>query len=289
MENKPYAILVLSHKSKFQLERIISFFEFSKFQIYVHLDKNAEFNISDIKGDFISIEKQLPCSWGDFNVTLATFDLLKFAFKDGKKYFFLISGEDFPIKTLDYFNDFVLKNIHKDFFNVIPINLALSNPLLRNFKRRFNYVHVPNRQPDNAFESVSFSIKYRFKIIQQHCDFLKFPVPNNIYVGVNWFNLCRNTVEKMLVDFKCNFLLKSRLSLSLLAEESLPHSIFWSIHDPKMWVNDSLRYTKWIQGKSHPEYLKLDDIEDAIKSESLFARKFNELETLNYLESNLVK
>ncbi|TFV97259.1 hypothetical protein E4S40_00970 [Algoriphagus kandeliae] len=289
MYNKPYAILIISHKSKNQLERIISFFENSLFEVYIHLDKTADFKLSDIKGEFRPLINQLPCSWGEYNVTLATFSLLEKAFNDGKKYFFLISGEDFPIKSKEYLHEFVKENILNDFFNVIPLSEALNDSRLINFKNRFRFVHIPKRSPSNFLEKIKFSFFYRFKKLQIKYDFLKFSIPRNIYVGVNWFNLSRDTVEKLLIGFKGNFLLRQRLKICLSSEEILPHTLFWIIHNPQTWINDSLRFAKWKERKANPEYLDKSDVDDLLKSPALFARKFNDISVIDYLEGKLLR
>jgi hypothetical protein len=70
------AVLILAHKSPEQLEYLIKSLKHNEVNVYLHIDNSAEFSYSSIEAEFVPILPNYYCSWGAYNVTRATFDLL---------------------------------------------------------------------------------------------------------------------------------------------------------------------------------------------------------------------
>lgn len=283
------AILILAHKDRSQIELLINQLQHPSFNIYLHLDRNADFTYNDINASFIKIEKNYTCSWGGYSVAKATFSLLKKAFDEGNEYFVLISAQDFPVKTNEQMLNFFQTNRGKSFIYMISKEQVKVEPLVdyNNFLQRFSLLHVPKRNPRNFFEKAGFSFKARFRSLQKKYSFLRFPMPANIYAGENWFNLHRDEVASLLKEYKKSMTLRFRLSMGLSMEEVLPHTLLMRNLKTENWVNDSLRFTIWKPNTSHPEYLTSENLNEIIASNDLFARKFNDIKVLQQLSDKL--
>jgi hypothetical protein len=283
------AILILAHKDQPQIEFLIKQLQHPSFNIYLHLDKNASYTYHDIQGNYKRIENNYACSWGGYSVAKATFNLLKKAFDDGNEYFILISGQDFPVKTNEQIFDFFLKNRGKSFIYMISKEQVKVEPLVdyNNFLQRFSLIHVPKRAPKNVFEKIGFSFKSRWRQLQKKYSFLRFPMPANIYAGENWFNLHRVEVAHLLAEYHKSIILRFRLSLGLSMEEVLPHTLLNRNLLTKNWVNDSLRFTIWKPNTSHPECLSYENLDEAVSSNELFARKFDDIKVIHQLSEKL--
>ena len=283
------AILILAHKERPQIEFLINQLQHPSFNIYLHLDKKADFSYDDIRANFTKIERNYKCSWGGYSVAKGTFSLLKKAFSQGNEYFVLISAQDFPVKTNEQIFNFFLENRGKSYINIISKEQVKVEPLVNydNFLNRFTFIHVPKIVPSNIFEKVSCSFKARFRKLQKKYLFLRFSVPDNIYAGENWFNLHRDEVSDLLKEYKKSIFLRLRLSLGLSMEEVLPHTLLMRNLNVDKWVNDSLRFTIWKSGTSHPENLTYENLNEAISSNELFARKFDDISLIQQVSDKL--
>ena len=283
------AILILAHKSREQLSFLINQFNHPDFKVYLHLDKSADFTYKDIYATHVSILPNYYCSWGAYNVTRATFDLLKRAEKDNNDYFVLISGEDFPLKSNQEILNFFEQNKGKSFINLIPLDEVKNDHLVHfpTFIKRFSFVHIPQFHSNGFFPLIKkFGLSY-FKKVQKKAKFFQFKTPSNIYVGENWFNLYKDDVKKLLIEYRQSKALRFRLSFGLLMEEVLPHTLLKRNLNSNNWLNDSLRFTIWKPNTGSPEILKTENLQEAIQSNELFARKFEDIKVLKELSNKI--
>ncbi len=279
------AVLILAHKSPEQLEYLIKSLQHKEVNVYLHIDKSAAFSYKNINATFVPVLPNYYCSWGAYNVTRATFDLLKRAHKDNNDYYVLISGEDFPIKPINKIVEFFKTHEGISYINLLPLEEVKKDVLVDypTFIKRFSFVHIPICHNNKIFSILKHRFLSNFKKLQKKFTFLRFKTPRDIYVGENWFNLNRRDVEKLLKEFRKSKWLRFRLSFGLLMEEVLPHTLLKRSLNNDKWVNDSLRFTIWKPNTGSPEVLKSENISDAINSNDLFARKFEDLSVLKEL------
>lgn len=282
------AVLIIAHKNKDELEFLIASLKHPCFKIYLHVDKLSKFTYNDIKGDFIPLLKNYSCAWGSYNVVRVTFELLKLSYKDNNDYYLLISGQDFPIMSLNSIIDFFKKNEGKNYIHLLPFQSHIPSERIENANSRLEFFHIPRRVPLSLFERIKFSILYRIAKFQRRYDFLKLPIPKALYFGENWFNLHKNLVGKLLKVYSSNSFLRLRLSIGSNMEEVLPHTLIERfLKDEYEVISDSLRYTKWKHPSNHPEILKFNDVKDVLHSNFLFARKFDDLLDLKKIENQI--
>ena len=116
------AILITAYKDFKQLIYLVNLFD-DTFNIYIHIDKKSKLN----KENLVVLQecpyvRYVGCfykiNWGGVNHLKAYLELCKLAFQDkDNQYFHLITGQDYPIKSIKNFNEFfkAQNNIRKDY------------------------------------------------------------------------------------------------------------------------------------------------------------------------------
>lgn len=268
----------MAHKDREQLEYLISYFNHPSFKVYLHLDKLADFSYHALKGDFIPLKENYACAWGSYNVVKATFDLLKLANIDNSDYYLLISGQDYPIKNLDYMINFFKNNEGKSYIHSVPFQNYLPEQRIENAYSRLEVFHIPKRFPVNFYEKIKFSFLFRISQLQKKFGFLKLPIPKGLYFGENWFNLHKQLVVALIDSYDKSIFLRLRLSFGCNMEEVLPHTLLSRQPFASFKIiSNSLRFTIWNHPSNHPEILKFNDLKDHFDSPALFARKFEDI------------
>lgn len=106
--------IILAHANPRQLERLINRLNDGDSEFYIHLDLNSKIEdfISIRKDNVTFIKNRIECRWGDISLVDATINLLKEIVNVDFKHVILLSGQDYPIKSNQYINDFLDENIN---------------------------------------------------------------------------------------------------------------------------------------------------------------------------------
>ena len=111
------AILILGHKNPNQLSKLVSSLANSHFDFYIHIDKKVDIlpfqksleNLKDMNISFV--KDRIKTYFFDFSLVEATCKCAAMAYKSGNyKYYILLSGQDYPIKSKDYIYGYLIKN-----------------------------------------------------------------------------------------------------------------------------------------------------------------------------------
>lgn len=115
-----HAILIIAHKNKEQLIRLIKSLDCDEFDFYVHCDKEWSLTITDLRdienaGRCVHITKN--CIHGELDkwslVQIVLNTLHEIEIIDNYNYYLLLSGQDYPIKNNEYIIDFLEKQYPK--------------------------------------------------------------------------------------------------------------------------------------------------------------------------------
>lgn len=125
--DKKVAFLCLEHKNAAQLNRLHATLQHPLVDIYVHLDAKSVGLRDAIRGfenlTLLSEEDSYDVRWSQFQACEAVVALISEANISGEdyKYFYLISGQDYPIRTMDSLLELLLSDdCEADFINVSP-------------------------------------------------------------------------------------------------------------------------------------------------------------------------
>lgn len=115
------AVLILCHKNSEQINLLINSLQDDDFDFYIHPDKRmlADKIVKHSNIFIISPEERIKVYWGRISEVDATLKLLRLANKEKRyEYFFLLSGQDLPIKSVKFIKRYIADNIGYNFIDV---------------------------------------------------------------------------------------------------------------------------------------------------------------------------
>lgn len=298
---KKINFLILAHKNPEQLNRLINRLHHDGTFFYIHLDKKKD--IASFSSSFKNLnvnfcEDQFDCAWGDLAIVKATLSLMEKALKTNPEgRMVLLSGQDYPIKTNAYTNQFFSQNSHIDFIDIAPIKTVFPTEWksrLYHYKynlsnKRGNYVLIP---PINvkAFYTLR-TLKYLAKIgIRKPSLFLKKEFRKNLitqrntslepFAGSQWWSFTAKT-SKIILDY-CY---KNPEYIAYYEYSFSPDELFFQtllMHlkksNPEITIQNSLTFVDWSRKNVPlPVTFTQNDVQliTNLPSNKIFARKFD--------------
>lgn len=284
--------IILAHKNFNQLNRLINILVDGNSNFIIHLDLSAD--IAELKKALINspnvfyVEDRIDCIWGDFSIVQATVNGIKFIIESKLEgYTILMSGQDYPIKSPVYINNYLEQN--KD-YNHISIH---RNPVSEDeevfYKRRLkNYNFFLSKRRGDAksfpyFWSQNFKdkIKTLLFILQnyQKGDFIRIFYKKRLpfkdfYQGHQWWAFNFETLKKVhRYMIKNENELKSFFRYVTVPDEFFFHTIIKNMQksDPEILIKNSFTVNlAFNHDESHFETLIAE------LPHKLFARKFDD-------------
>ena len=286
-----YLFMVCDHLEV--LKRTLKLIDDERNDIYIHVDIKS--NIIDelkkitssLKFSNLYYTPRIDVRWGDFSQIKCELLLLKEASKNKSyQYYHLMSESDMPIKTQNYIHDFFDKNNGKEFieFQKFPNN-KLFETRFKTYNLFTKYAKVSNK----PLQYILYFVRKLFSIFQYLIKYdrtKKFGL--EIKYGSNWFSITDKLVKYVLQQEK---LIISIFKHGLCVDEHFLQTIVYNsefIND--LYKEGNMRLIIW-KGKANSPYVfNINDYDDIINSNKIFARKFNEkidLQIVDKIYSNL--
>lgn len=241
--------------------------------IYIHVDLNSEI-IDQIfpKENLFFVDVRFPVRWGHISQVWATLELMKMASKVEYNYIFLLSGQDYPIKSNDQIKTFLQENEGKEFIEIE--SLPRDNWRFEGGIGRVKY-YWPNSLISRR-DLVGRVIRNTFLLSLGRFFSKDISRLGNLYGGSQWF-----TISGKLSTYILNYLSTNPEYLDLYRNSGCADELFFQtliMNSPykEMVVNDNLRYIKWSKGSSSPDVLMETDFKDIFASGKLFMRKIDD-------------
>ncbi len=271
------AYIILAHKNETQLKRLIHRLNDGMSSFFIHIDKNSA--LQDSKDAFKDLPKtqvvpSVKTEWGNFGLVEATLNAMQ-AVKDSGKYFdriILLSGQDYPIKSNEYINDFFKSSEHSVF---------MDHYTLPDFKK---WANGGAYRVNKYFFGLSTAEKYAAKTMNFLSTYIK-PMQRKLktdmqhYYGSQWW-----VIDGYTLDYILNFVRTKPEYVAFHKHTFAPDEIFFQTilmntgneELSGKILNDHVRFMRWPDGSSaHPEILIKDDLNNICTSKALFARKFD--------------
>ena len=254
--------------------------------IFVHIDRKSDIlafreRVPEDRVQFI--EDRVPVYWGEFSMVQAILNTMSEALGRGHAfdYFCLLSGTDYPIRSIDYIEQFFLKHKGNEFINLVEIpNEAVGKPI-----ERLTTYKIQTGQ-DGLWAKFIRRIRrlHGWQFQRDHKKYLKGLRP---YGGSTWWALSREACEYALNFTRHHPRVVKFFRNTLCPDESFFHTIIGkSPFHPR--VTRNLTFADWSRSpdSAHPAIIDQQHIhyflassavmaEDAYgKGEMLFARKF---------------
>ena len=290
------AILLLCHKNIEQINRFLDLFCDKHYGIFVHIDKKS--NI----GEHIHLnpnvrllpdDKRVDVKWAGYSQIEATNNLIELAHSIGKfDYYWLCSGQDFPIKSntdilsffyskpkCNYINLFCSlhngseKSTHYDKRNDIRyLDFLMGREWWKKILRR-SYVFLTG------------GYNYTFPFFKRKLDDMKF------YFGSQWWCLNNDTIEWIINYHHNHPIYDSYFRRVSTPDESYYHTLV--MNSPyKIERLDYLHYIEFSENEPSPRILVSADIDLLNNTSFLMARKFDsniDNNVISYYEKNFYK
>jgi hypothetical protein len=273
--------LILAHKNFDQVRRLISRLLLGDAGVIVHVDSKVEIPrsfITDFKEDHLRVvvaDKRHDIAWGSHEMVLATLSLLEeglHRFPEAR-YFTLLSGQDYPIKTPEDIDRF---------FRRSDANFLLFKPLSEERwkyggSRRINRYYWAKDRKSLAgfcFRTIPFPPRH-------------FPIPmDKLFVGSQWWSLQRGTVSKILEFVRHAPDVLKAFRWTYIPDEMFFATVLLGFLNEQNIVNDHLRVIEYfglprdylrlkIVNRNGIRILGSADLEMLRSSPALFARKFD--------------
>ncbi|MDI1256464.1 MAG: beta-1,6-N-acetylglucosaminyltransferase [Flavobacterium sp.] len=277
------AILITAYKNFDHLEAIIRFFD-GDFKLYIHIDRKSKMDATRLETfknyqNVALVSTKYNVNWGGFYHLKAILHLSREALKDkNNQYFHLISGHDFPTKSLSAFQLFFQENHQTNYLEYfkIPKQEWLDRGIDNGGLERIDYFHLNGvlnvRKSDKLY-----AYSKRFLRWQQQLGFKrKLPAKMPpLYSGSTWWSLNREALDYVDVYSKIHKNILNRFKYTFCSEEFYFQTLLVNSDFAPTIVNDNLRHIEWtMRNGNSPANLDATDYEKLIASNAFFARKF---------------
>lgn len=285
-----HAFLIIAHGNWELLRRLIRKLDHQNNDIYLHIDKKISFSsnvkdllIHNVSSSNLFFTERIRISWGGYSVVKCELLMLKSAFQENKyRYFHIMSGVDFPIKSMDIIHQYFIQNDGKEF-----VDLEL-NEWTKQTIDQIRYYHPLHELIGRcgSRKNLFYLLEYYLLKIQSlfRIDRRK-KYPNmRFYKASNWCSITDDFVKYILSKEK--WIQKSFGMTKCSDEIFIPTLLFNSIFASRQ--NTSMRLIDWSRGT--PYIFTIDELEEIKNSENLFIRKVglsNEKQSalVDYLET----
>lgn len=269
------AILITAYKNIDHLIEIIRFFH-DGFSVYIHIDKKSTLTKDQIKlldsyKNVSYVSQKYEINWGGFNHLRAILDLSEKALEEKENtYFHLITGHDYPIKSITDFKQF--ENTRKIFmeYHPMPYNAWEDGGLDRLEQYNF-YDFIDGR------EGIGESIIKKFGKLQKAVGFKRKFYKNfpSLYGGSTYWSMSREALKYVFEYLHNNPQFLNRFKYTFCSEEIFFQTILLNSEFKENIVNNNKRFIVWEKRNgNYPANLDLSDFENIEASDALFARKF---------------
>lgn len=273
------AFIVLCHKNAGQVNMLIKQLSTADRDFYVHIDKKSDMEKNMEKAGNIFIlprEMSVDVKWGEESMVVATLAMISELSKSGKEYDYvwLISGQDYPLRTNEEISLYLEKNKG---FNFIEVH-ERENISHKRCEKRNEILYQRFLLKNKLFHKILKKVyiiltgghKHTFRLFKR-----KNSTGLEFRYGSQWWVLTYDCC-KYLHDYICDHPeILSFFKKSIVSDECLFQTVFMnSPYADKR--KDILTYIDWSEGKRNPKTFRLEDYDTLMRQrEFLLARKFD--------------
>lgn len=259
-----HAIMVIGYGDSAEvLQKTIKILDDENIDFFIHWDKKYKLPSLISKNSQIKfLHNRIAVKWGSGTLIKATVNLLKEVNKSKKRYDYvhLISSNDMPLMTADYFKDYFKKDIY----------IGFSNERQENNRNRLKYFY-PNNIDFRKHPRIIGLITLLNKILKVN----RVKKINNIEKGPEWFSIKSKYINEIL-SYNLSIFYHSNC-----ADELVLPTIFRRFNNSeyKDGLDDSsqaARYIDWNRGNPYTFSIKdVNELKAVKNTKYAFTRKIN--------------
>lgn len=272
---KDHAYLIKAHHQFEVLKKLLMLLDDERNDIYLHIGKGVEYNQSELKevvlkSGLFFVEK-VKEEWGGYSQIRSELYLFEAAYKRGYTYYHLLSGSDLPLKTQDEIHDFFEKYQGKEFLYFCPPSFWKES--VYKYEQYHWLQEKVGRKSSGCWyflEKVSLFLQRKLGVKRRYGNM-------EMCLGANWCSITHELTGYILENRE---LIYKMFHDTLCCDEFYKQTLVWNsrFKESVFSYEDNyiacLRFIDWKRG--NPYVWKLEDYEELISSEHLFARKFEE-------------
>lgn len=273
------AYCILAHNEPNVLNTLVSLLDDETNDIYIHLDKKAScFNEKSIteavKKSKITFIPRRNIGWGGINMIKTELELLSVAIENSHDYYHILSGVDLPLYSVKKVNKFLEKNKGQEFIGVTR-NWADSD----NVKIRYSKYYYLQDYIGKNKKIPLYYISRGFAKLQSRLNFIDRTknYSTKFYGGPTWFSVTEEAAKWIVSK---SDVIKRMFANTYCCDEIFSQTILMS----SPFANNIYKYEygdcyescrRFVRFEAEsPKTLDMEDYEQLINSNYLFARKF---------------
>ena len=267
------AFLIIAHKNPCQIQRLCTKLVSKSTEVFLHLDgkmKDFEYAwlISTLTETEVHIlEKRVRVYWSHVSGVYAMKALIDTVMEFPKKfdYYILLSGQDYPIKSLSSLLDYLENSKNLEFIKAFPFPYNKWGPT-GGYNRIKEYWLVRHYFLNGVLRRA-----HKHHLLPER----QFPFDMHPCGGGDWWALSRPCVQYIHSFLRDN---PKYLSFFRFSESSSEYALNILVGNSPFRnriTNHHLTCTDWSRGGSHPKILTCEDFERVRESTLFFARKFD--------------
>lgn len=274
MENK-HAFLIIYHNEFEVTKLLIEALDDLRNDIFIHVDRKVlEIPKWGTKyANLYILNNRIDVRWGDFSVVQAELNLFKESSSIRKyKYYHLLSGVDFCIKSQNFIHNFFKKHDGKEFigFSTYDYNTELDAKV-----KRYHIFPKYFRSTNNILSLTIRLLRFVFMRIQKLLNISR-NKNINFKKGTQWVSVTNNFVEYILSQE--NNLYKIYKN-TFCPDEIYKQTLCWNSpfrHNAYSMENENVGCMRMIVWEKR-QIVEWSDsqFEELLNSEMIFARKFS--------------
>ncbi len=259
------AQIILAHKNQDQLMRLINRLSHPCVDCWVHVDKKSttidRAALARLKNVY-PVQPGIDVKWAGISLLKAMLNSMD-AVMNAKSYDYIhfLSGQDYPLLAPELFLDYLEEHKGTEFIGNRPYEESKQNIL------RFRQYHFPD---------FSFPGKPAFeRMVNTILPERKFPYDFSIRKGPQWMALTTEAVEYILQFVSANPKYLRYFRWVMASDEFFFQTILYNSPFRQRMKNQIFHYIDWSEQKKSPKTLTAKDLNNILRSDLFFARKFD--------------
>ena len=276
-----HGFMIMIHNNWEQAGRLLMFLDKKDNSLFIHVDKKSKFDSNDEqalrrnvqRATLIFVERVIV-NWGGYSQIEAEMTLLQAALKYPLDYYHLISGVDLPIKNWETINRFFEENRGTQYVTYCPDSFQMTlQKRVKYFWFFQEYIGNPKTAIKNKdiFRMALLACQRALVFIQKiiGVDRRKKNSGIKFSIGANWFSITREFAEYVLARQEW---IEKTFKHTLCCDEVIINTLLTNSRFNQRGEHNQ-RLVDWNRG--NPYTFRYDDLQELMRSERLFARKFD--------------
>ena len=270
------AYLIIAHRYDETFKTLLQMLDSDENDIFVHMDKkNKQFDEKECRGlvkqSGLFFAERTSVTWGGYSQINSEMILLEMAVSHKKyDYYHLLSGQDLPIKTNDYIQNFFISHQGKEFVAFDKKKFDCQTRV----QYRYPLQEMVGRNRKSKVGKFASLITFVQKKIH-----LKRNKDIRFQKGSNWFSIT-DDLAKYVIErkewvrevFKNSLCCDEIFLQTIVANSPFFDRVYQYVTIPNT-EEAALRFVDWKRGG--PYVFRNSDYEELLNSKMIFARKFD--------------